>query len=99
MNEQRIEVPVPRAPHEDTLKEPQLTILSADKSRLICYCPRNRCGAVLHIQLGLWAIYSPLSFREFCNTLGQRGIMLPQGDDHETWLQALALAVPGENLH
>lgn len=99
MTTEKIEAPVPFAPHPDTLADNRMTILSADKSRLICYCPRNHCGAVLHVQLGLWAIYTPMSFREFFNTLGQRGISLPQGPDYETWIQAIALAAAGEVAH
>lgn len=85
-------VPLPQAPHPDTLKIPYLTILSADQSQLICWCPRNHCGAILNIKVGLWAIYCPMSFQEFYDTLGMRGVTLPQGSDYERWLQALGLA-------
>jgi len=88
----KMQIPLPQAPHPDTLADPRLKILSADRDKLICYCPRNHCGALLDIQAGLWAIYCPLSFQEFYNTLGQRGVALPAGDDYETWLQALGMA-------
>jgi hypothetical protein len=57
------------------------------------------CGAVLHIDAGLWAIYCPLSFKEFCETLGERGVFLPQGKDLDTWLQTIAMATPRDVTH
>jgi hypothetical protein len=90
-------IPVPKAPHPDTLADPHLTIASAEQDKLICFCPRNKCGAVLHVASGLWAIYSPLSFIEFYNTIGERGIELPKGHDYELWMQSVALATQSGN--
>ncbi len=89
MTESALKAPRPTAPHPDTLADPLMTIADAEQGRLVCYCPRNRCGAVLHIEAGLWAIYSPMSVGEFINTIGQRGIALPQGPDLERWLAAI----------
>lgn len=89
MTEKTLKVPQPTAPHPDTLKDPELTIMDTGRGRLVCYCPRNRAGAVLHIEAGLWAIYSPMSVDEFVNTIGERGIALPQGADLERWLTAV----------
>lgn len=89
MTETAIKAPVPRAPHPDTLADPDLTIMDVDRGRLICYCPRHRAGAVLHVEAGLWAIYTPLGVDEFIATIGERGIALPKGDDLARWLTAV----------
>ena len=100
MIEQGMQVKLPRAPHPDTLNNPQMLILSVCRKQLICYCPQHRCGAVLQIDTDVWIMHNPVSFVEFYNTLAQRGIELPEGEGHDAWLQAIALASPqGDVAH
>ena len=82
----------PLAPAPETMADPRFTIRDKAGIRLVCYCPINNVGAVYDYRGHVWALYVPLDLSSFLWTLGDRGIELPEGDDQQTWLDAVSLS-------
>lgn len=79
---------IPRAPHPDTLRDPQLTILDSSGTCLICYCPRHRCGAIYHIEIAVWSMEQPIGFSEFLRALKARNLIVEDSEDLQRWIDA-----------
>lgn len=86
MSETRQTAVVPRAPHPDTLRDASRIILDASGTRLLCWCPINRCGAIYNTEVGIWAMEGPISFQEFVVALDGRGITVDDGPDAQRWV-------------
>ena len=87
----KMQTPIPRAPHPNTLRDPNFTILDANGTQLLCWCPLHRCGAVYHIETRIWTIQSEVGFVEFLAALKTRGF-LPQNGDLLQWIDTCATA-------
>lgn len=86
MSEARQTTVVPRAPHPDTLRDASRIILDDSGTRLLCWCPIHRCGAVYNIEVGIWAMQAPISFAEFVASLDSRGLTVDDGPDARRWI-------------
>lgn len=80
----------PLAPAAETLTDPQFTIRDKSQAMLVCYCPRNRCGAIYHIDPGMWCLWVPIDLPSFLGSLHDRKIELAAGPDLESWLDAVS---------
>lgn len=92
MSESKHQAPVPRAPHPDTLRNPRFTILDASGTRLLCWCPVHRCGAVYATEAGVWNLQVPVSFGEFLLALKTRGLVVDNSPDLVQWIDACTAA-------
>lgn len=84
--------PMPRAPRAGTLRDPRYTILDASGTRLVCWCPVNRCGAIYVPAAGVWNIHVPISFAEFLAALKANRIVVDSSPDLLTWIDACTAA-------
>lgn len=57
---------------------------------LIAYDPRTLTAGVFHYDAEMWSLWTPLPLAEFLNSLGGRGYALPEGEDLQVWLDAVA---------
>lgn len=85
-------VRVPQAPHPDTLRNPNFTILDSSGTRLLCWCPLHRCGAVYSIEAEIWNLQVPLGFGEFLTALRERGLVVDDSPDLVQWIETCAAA-------
>lgn len=83
---------VPRAPHPDTLRDPRYTILDASGTRLLCWCPRHRCGAVYAVEVGVWTLQTPVGFGDFVTALRANGFVVDDSPDLVQWIDACTAA-------
>lgn len=77
----------PRAPSVETLASGRYVILSADGSRLICWCPIHSCGAVYNAEAGVWWMQQPLSFGEFLTALRAQKVLVDSSADLAQWIE------------
>lgn len=94
MTEQKMTIPQPLAPHPDTLSEAVNTIQGIGPAGrvLVTYCNRNHCGAVFFMEIDQphWRMYSPIPIGELIQSCESSGIKLPDGEDLQRWLTAVA---------
>lgn len=89
MSETRLMARLPLGPHPDTLRNPAYTILDGSGTRLLCWCPRHRCGAIYHIEALVWSLEVPITFAEFLRGLRARNVLPVQNDeDLSRWIEA-----------
>lgn len=88
----KMETPLPRAPHPDTLRDPNFTILDASSGQLLCWCPLHRCGAVYHIETRIWTMQSEVGFGEFLAALRSRGFLPNCIDELKQWIETCSAA-------
>jgi len=88
----KMQTPIPRAPHPDTLRDPNFTILDATGTKLLCWCPLHRCGAVYHSELRIWNIQSGVGFGEFLTACKTHGYVVDNSDDLAQWVETCAAA-------
>jgi len=81
----------PLAPAAATLTDERFTIRDQSQTMLVCYCPQNHCGAVYHIDPGMWCLWVPIDLPSFLGSLHDRKIELASGPDLEQWLDAVTL--------
>lgn len=97
----RISVFAPKAPHPDSLADGELIIQNDAQQLLVMYCPRNRTGGLYYVEMGTWALQTPIAFGDFLAFLKQRDIQLPDGPDLQRWLdrvEAVTLLVHRNDL-
>lgn len=92
MSEAKHRTEVPRAPHPDTLRDPNFTILDASGTRLLCWCPVHRCGAVYAIEAAIWNLQVPIGFGEFLTALQGRGLVVDDSPDLVQWIDTCSAA-------
>jgi hypothetical protein len=87
-----ISTPIPFTFRPDILESGANVIQTEgpDGPCLVAYDPLHQVAGVYHPAVGMWSIWTPLPLGEFLETLGARGYVLPQGDDLQTWLDAVA---------
>ncbi len=93
-----VQTSVPKAPHPDTLADGDLLIIDEANGLLICYCPRNRCGALYALEVELWKMISPISFGDWLQVIEAQGIRLPEGANRQRWfdrIEAVTLLASG----
>lgn len=94
----KMQTTIPCAPHPDTLRNPDFTILDATGTRLLCWCPRHLCGAIYHGELRIWSMESGISFGEFLIALKARNYVVDDSDDLARWIETCAASeVPRPN--
>lgn len=96
MSENVIRATPPLGPDRTTLLNPEHTISDESGTRLLCWCPVNRCGAIYHTEANLWTMHVPISFADFLQAIKLHG-MAPAacGDDLARWIQANTQPAPG----
>jgi hypothetical protein len=98
MTERTTRVFAPKAPHPDSLADPELTIGDADLSVMIHYDPRNRVGGIYYVELQNWSLHSPINFAGFIDHVQRTGLRIPDGADLQRWLDRIE-AVTLESGH
>lgn len=94
----KIATPTPRAPHIDTLRDPEFATVDRSGTRLLIWCPRHRCGAVLHLEVGIWSMEMPISFQEFLIGLRTRDLAPADSEDLVRWRdRCMAAELPQPN--
>ena len=92
MSERRMTIPAPLAPRAEILQDGRHVIAAEHASGrvLVVYDPVHHCGGVYHIAHELWRIQVPVSLGEFLEGLRSAGFTLPDGEDLQRWLDAVA---------
>lgn len=57
---------------------------------LVAYDPVTMAGGVYHETGEIWAVYAPIRLQEFIGSLSWRQIQIAEGEDLQTWLDAVA---------
>lgn len=99
MSERRLFVPEPPRLDPLRLQSPRFTIRAASPAGgcLVHYDPAQSVGAVFFLAVECWAIYGPLAFDGFVQSLRDRQIVAPDSDDLATWVAACSqLPMAGE---
>ncbi|GEM_PF-3044502 len=64
---------------------------SADgRHQLVVWCRQTLAGAVYHVDLGMWSITAPITLEAFVQSLSDRGYVLPDGPDRQTWFDVVS---------
>ena len=66
---------------------------------LVHYDPKQQVGAVLFLSVECWAIYGPMTFDGFVQSLHARRIVAPDSDDLATWVAACTQSAAAGELN
>lgn len=93
-------VPAPPQLSAARLQQPDFTILGRGPGGpvIVHFDPASQAGAVLHLRGAVWAVYGPIDYDAFVATLGERGIVIAEGDDLARWVTACS-ATPTGTAH
>lgn len=90
MTAQRLFVPDPPRVDPLRLQSPRYTMrgMSEAGGVLVHFDPAQHVGAVFFLAVECWAIYGPIAFEGFVQSLKDRQIVVPDSDDLATWVAA-----------
>jgi hypothetical protein len=80
------QIPEPRGPHADSQADPLLAFESGDRTVLVVYCPRHRCGAIFDRADGTWLMHQPVTLDRFCDMLDDLDVVLPPDANLQAWI-------------
>jgi hypothetical protein len=101
MSARQVKIAAP--PHVDHAKllDARFTIAAEGPNGkcLVHYDPEQAVGALYLFESQVWSIWGPLAFGAWASSLQSRGIIVREGTDLQTWLDATASEIAHGELN
>ena len=90
MTTAKLALPCPPYLPENHFSNPSRAIMTQDGDQIATYCAQTSTGAIFRLGTQCWVLTGPVSLGEFLGALAANGALLPDGEDLQRWLDAVA---------